>query len=331
MNKLKISSRMHVMVIVSAVILALGVAIGLVCEFVFGGYFNYGAEYSSYKSVEVNYALIDSTAFGGAEGVKELCDVEFDGKGVAYYTSAHAETNDGWQYVFRFSANADEKALASAVSAIHARLSDSSLSGISGAYLHNAVTQKGNTEAYKFGAIALASAVVFQFIYFAVRYKLTMAFAALLANVHNFALFISLVTLTRVPVGSQVVVFGVLTVLLTMIGCAFLFERVRKSLKDEGFAKLGVNEQVDTCVGESLFGIALSSVGVAAAAAVVFALLSVSALSVTAVITPVALAVLSAASAFYGTAFFTPSVYSRFKKTGDEFKEKHSGKATKKA
>lgn len=323
MTKFKISSRMHVMIIVSALVIAIGLAVGLVCEFLFGGYFNYGAEYASYQSVEVNYAYVDANSFGGEAGVKEICDTEFSNSGVSYYTCSVSETDDGWQYVFKFDVNASKDKLTSSVGAIQAKLGGAELSGLSGAYLHEVETQMGNSNPYVYGAVALAVAVAVQFIYFVIRYRLTMAFAALLADVYNFALFISLLAITRVPIGSQVVVFGILTVLMTMIGCAYLFEKVRKNLREESFAKLGTFEQVDTCVKESLANMAFTAVGVVAAAAVIFVLLSVSALSVTAVITPVVLAVLSAVAGLYGTAFFTPSVYSRFKKLGDEYKEKH--------
>ena len=59
MTKLKLSSKMHVMIIVSAVIIAVGLAMGLIFQFVSNGYFNYGADYTSYNSVVVNYAYID--------------------------------------------------------------------------------------------------------------------------------------------------------------------------------------------------------------------------------------------------------------------------------
>ncbi|MDE6442378.1 MAG: hypothetical protein K2L12_06485, partial [Clostridia bacterium] len=185
---------------------------------------------------------------------------------------------------------------------------------------------------YIYGAIAIASAMVFQFIYFAVRYKLTMAFAALLADVHNLAIFVSLAAITRVPVGSSVAVFAILTVLITMIGCGHFFDKFRKSLKEESFAKLDTFEQVDGTVVQSLSGICIPAVFTAVFAAVVLVLLSISALSVSLVITPVALALISAVSSVYGMAFFTPAVYSRFKQIGDSFKaNKVKAKAAKKS
>ena len=57
MTKFKLSSRMHILIIISSLIIAVGLAMGLVFEFVSDGYFNYGGEYESYKSVVVNYEI----------------------------------------------------------------------------------------------------------------------------------------------------------------------------------------------------------------------------------------------------------------------------------
>ena len=65
MTNLKLCSKMHVMLIVSSVLIAVGIAVGLICQFVAGGYFNYGDDYKSYKSVEVSYAFVD---FSDEEG-----------------------------------------------------------------------------------------------------------------------------------------------------------------------------------------------------------------------------------------------------------------------
>ncbi len=84
-------------------------------------------------------------------------------------------------------------------------------------------------------AITIACAVALHFVYFIIRFRLTMALGALLADVHNFALYIALLALCRVPLGSTIATFAVLTVLITIIGTCFLFDRVRKNCKDDNF------------------------------------------------------------------------------------------------
>lgn len=327
MTNLKLSSKMHVMIIVSVLIIAIGLAMGLVFQFVMNGYFNYGVEYSSYNSVVVDYATVN---FSDGDAVKEICDNEFKNAGVSYYTSSFGESGVGGEFVFKFSTGVDEAKIKTAVTAIQVKLDAGDAASYSNsAYFHAVETNLGGEKTLIYGVIAIASAVVFQFLYFAIRYKLTMAFAALLADVHNLAIFVSLLAITRVPVGATVFTFGVLTVIMTMIGCGFLFDRMRKNFKDEGFAKLDSFEQVDVSASQSVANIAAVSVGIAVAAVVLFVLLAISSMAIELIISPVVMALLCALASIYGTAFFTPAVYSRFKRIGDNFKATHSKKSAK--
>ncbi len=327
MTNLKLSSKMHLFIIITSVLVAAGIAVGLVFNFVFGGYFNFGSEYASYNSVVVDYAYID---YGSEDAVREICDKAFDAAGVKYYSTENGETGEGGEFIFKFAKSVNTESIQKAVGVIHSEITKGDVNSLSHAYFHNVKTKMGGAPALKFGAIALASAIAFQFLYFVIRYRLTMAFAALLANVHNLAIYVSLLAITRVPFGSSAIAFGALTVLTTMIGCCLLFDRMRKNLKEESFAKRGVGEQVDICAGESILNVSVLSVFIAASALIMFVFLSISALSVAVVMTPVFLAVLSAVASIYGTAFFTPSVYARFKTIGDNYKAAH-GKKSKKA
>lgn len=326
MTKLKLSSRFHILIIVSALVIAIGVAIGLVGQFALNGYFNYGSEYASYKSVVVDYAYID---YGDEEAVKEICDKAFDQAGVSYYTSTYGATNGGGELTFKFSNSVSTEKITAAKNSIQATLTGGEASNLSGADFHEVTTKLGGGKALTYCAIALASVMALHFLYLVIRYKLTMAFAGILADVHNLAIYVSLLAITRIPVGSAACTFAVITVLLTIIGTCFLFDKLRKNLKKEEFAKLEVNEQVDTCTSASVCNVVTTSVFVAAAAAITLVLLAISALSLTVIITPVVLAVISAVSAVYGTLFFIPAVYSRFKLIGDNFKAKR--KAAKKS
>lgn len=317
MNNLKISSKMHLMIIITAIIVAIGVAVGVICQFVAGGYFNVGDDYKSYKYIEVSYEYVD---FNDEEKVKEICDKAFADAGVKYYAAISNGDSDVLEY--RFSQTIAEDKLLSAENAITSALTAGEVSGNSYAKYHTVEAEFASESAFVYGAIAIATAMVFQFIYFAIRYKLTMAFSALLANVHNLAIFVSLLTICRIPVGSDAVAFAAICVLLTIIGCSYFFDKFRKGLKEEDFAKQSPENQSDACAGQTLFVQTVASVGVAAAAAVLFILLSISALSITSVISSVACALIAAVSAVYGSSFFTPSVYPKIKRIGDGVKAK---------
>ncbi len=327
MNKLKLSSRMHILIIVSALVIAIGLAVGLICEFVADGYFNYGNEYKSYQSVEVSYSYLDFK--DDDKAVKKICDAEFKSAGVDYYTSTSSK--DARHYEFRFSKGTKTEKIQTAVGAINAKFGNNAeFNGQNLATYHNVKARLGGATALKFGAIALAASVAFQFIYFVIRYRLTAAFAALLADVHNLAIFVSLLAITRVPVGSSVFAFATLAVLMTMIGCSFLFDRVRKNAKGEAFAKVGADELTDVSASESLFAVCVSAVCFAAVAILAFVFLSISALSVAGVLSSVLAALFAAIATVYGTSFFIPAVYPRFKTIGDNFKQKHFKKPAKK-
>ena len=219
MTNLKLSSKMHIMVALTAAIIAIGFAMGMIFQFVANGYFNYGQENSSYQTVVVDYAVVE---FDDRDELIKLCDEEFDKAGVKYYSSNYGSIDMGGELTFTFANSVDGAKIQSASDAIHERLNASATASSNASY-HVVNTQHGTWKTVTYGAIAVAAAIAFQFIYFAVRYRLTMAFAALLANVHNLAIFISLLAITRVPIGSSVAVFGVLTVLMTMIGCCLFW------------------------------------------------------------------------------------------------------------
>ena len=325
MTNLKLCSKMHVMIIVSAVIIAIGLAVGLICQFAAGGYFNYGADYNSYKSVEISYAFVD---FSDEDKVKDICDEAFKDAKVKYFESSYGDTSLGGELVYKFSESVKSEKLEAAAEAITQKLNATD-TGLSNAAFHEIQTELGSGKQLTFGAIAVAAAVAFQFVYFAIRYKLTMAFSALLADVHNLGIFVSLLAITRVPVGSSVVAFAALTVLMTMIGCCFYFDRVRKNAKNEALSKLDASELCDLSMHESFTSVCVSAVCFAFAAVLVFVLMSISALSVAGVLAPVFCALFAAISCVYGTSFFTPAVYSRFKRIGDGFKASRAAKVKK--
>ena len=322
MNKMKISSKVHLFIIISAVIVAIGLAVGLVCHFVFDGYFNYGAEFKSYNTIEVNYAYVD---YSDEDDVVDICNGVFDKEGVSYYACVSGDTDDGGRVIFKFSKGYEEEKLVKVAASVQTAL-QSGENMQSTSTFHTMDAELNGEKVLVYASIAVASAIVLQFLYFIVRYKLTMAFAACLANLHNLALYVSLLAITRVPVGISAVAFGALTVLLTMIACGYLFDRYRRNLKKEKYEKVSGDELTDICVSESFTAILYPVLGVAAAAVLLFVLLSISAMSVLTILTPAVAAILCAASAVYGTVFFVPSVYTRIKSIGDSVKARSKNK-----
>ena len=314
---LKITAKMHLFIIISCVIIALGMAVGTVCHFVSNGFFNYSGDYESYKSITVNYEDIDFSGSGKkpVELIGDICTKAFKDQGISDHAVGAGDTNTGGFIEYKFLFGTSDEKLETAVDAINAEIKaevvDAGGMQFSYASKHTSQAVLGGGVAITRAAITVATIAVFHFIYFVVRYKLTMALGALVADVHNLALFLSLAALLRVPVSSSIAVYAVLAVLATVIGTCFLFDRMRKNLKDETLKKL--NLIMPACL--------------AALSVVLFVLLSISSLSPLAILAPVACALAAFVVCAYGTVFFTPAVYSGFKALGDNMKSANDKKS----
>lgn len=327
--KTNLSSKMHLFIIISSVIVAIGIAMGLIFQFATDGYyFNFSDDLASYKSVTATYANIDFSGKNeSAEDIMiNICDAAFKEGGVSDYSVEVGTNSNGGVIVYKFLKSTDETKLASAVEKINSEIkanttlgTGSETSCVSNAAYSEVEALFAGNKMLTMTYIVAAVALVVHFLYFLIRYKLTMALAAVLADVHNVALFLSLLSITRAPVSSTVITFALITLLITVAGTCFLFDGIKKKIKaDEG--KTPAFELVDGAADECLILNIAFPATVAIIALVFFILMTVSAMSLLAVLAPVVCALISAVVCIYGTAFFIPSVYSRFKLLGDNFK-----------
>ncbi len=331
----KISSRMHLLVIISSVIIAVGLCVGLICQFVANGFFNYSDDYANYKSITVIY---EDTDFSGKEEepveiIRYICDEAFANAGVKSYATLSGDTETGGTTVYKFVYSTDRGALHKASLQINQKIEE--YVGESYAALFNnasastAETLLGGGKTVSMAAITIAACIVFHFAYFVIRYKFTMALGAALADIHNLALFLMITALCRIPVGSSIATFALITVILTVVGTCFLFDRMRKNFKDDELKKLSAFEIVDKSSDESFVINTVMPACLATVSVILFALMSISSLSPLAIISPVLCSFISFICCAYGTVFFTPSVYSRFKLISDNKSKKSRTKTLK--
>jgi len=311
MNKIKYSSLTTLLVIISCAVIVIGMAVGTLCHFTAGGFFNFGGEYAQYNSISVNYLFIDNEE---AE-VDAECKEQFAKQGISYYEVTFADTNQGGEIVYKFNKFVDEQKLQNAVQAINTELASSGNSAP--ADLHVAQTLLGGSNAVVAGSIAVAVAIVFHALYTAIRYKLAMALSALIADVHNLALFVALMAITRLPIGSSLFAFGALTVVATMMATCMLFGRMRKNFATDDYKKKTSFEQVDLATGESAKSV-MAFTCIIAAALVILEIFSVITAPSFAVVTPLICGIIAVASVLYGTLFFTPAIYAPLKAIADK-------------
>ncbi len=335
-ENLKLSSKMHLLIIISSVVIAIGLAVGIICQFVANGFFNYNDDYANYKSVTVDYEDIDFSGSGKEprEVIDEICTKSFEKNGVSYYLLTQGNTTTGGKIVYKFAYSANSKNIDAAVAEINAEIEREveGAGGIQFSYASSHVNDAilGNGLSLSRAAIAVATVIAVHFIYFAIRYRLTMALAAVLADVHNLALYIALVALCRIPVGSAIATFAVLTVLFTVIGTCFTFERMRKNLKSDEYKKLSAFELSDRSANETLLINVTMPACLAALSLILFVVLSISSLSPFVILAPVFCSLIAFIVCAYGTAIFVPSVYPRFKQIGDNVKAKSKAKTLQK-
>lgn len=320
-TNLKLSSKMHLFIIISSVLIALGIMVGVICHFVANGYFNYGGDWASYKEVTVSYAYVD---YSDENEVIEMCNEKFSTAGLKYQSLTKGKSAEGGEIVYAFSVATNGNNLDAALilinDAIAEKVGGAAQTTVS---VHTREALLGGALTIERCCIALACIIIVHFLYFVIRYKLTMALAAVLADIHNLGIFLSLLSLTRIPVASSVLAFAAITLLITVIGTSLLFDRMRKNAKNEDLKKLSVFEHADLGANECLKLNLIIPACLASVAALLFVLLSISSLSPIVIIAPVFGALVSFISCAYGTVFFTPSVYSRFKLLGDNYKSKH--------
>lgn len=307
MTKFKVCAKIHLFIIISAIVIAIGLAVGTICHFCAGGFFNYGGEFTDYKSVTVRYYLPVTE-----DEALSVCD---DALGdLKSFEFAAPETNGGGEIVYKFVTSTDTAKLDAAVAKINETLGGRGDLNKKCAAVHEGTVLAGGNKAITFASIALASAAAFQFLYFIVRYKLRSAFSALLACVHNLGIFVALAAITRIPVGAETIAFGAAVVFITMIFSAVFFDRVRKNFADEKLAKSERLEILDTSACEVRV-LTLTSVCALSAAAVILGVFAAIAQMFAGALAPCALLVLAMAATGYGAMFFTPAVHGAIDET----------------
>lgn len=307
MTKFKVCAKIHLFIIISAIVIAIGLAVGTICHFCAGGFFNYGGEFSSYKSITVNYYMPVTK-----DEALSVCEDALGG--LKSYEFAKPDTSTGGEIVYKFVTSTDTEKLNNAAAVINEKLGARIDLNKECATVHEGTAKEGGSKAITFASIALAAAAAFQFLYFIVRYKLRAAYSALLACVHNLGIFVALAAITRIPVGAEMIAIGAAVVFLTMIFSAVLFDRTRKNFANEKNAKSERLEVLDNSACEVRV-LTFTSVCALAAAAVVFGVFAAIAQMFAGALAPAALVIFGVVAAGYGAMFFTPAVHGAIDET----------------
>ena len=303
----KIIKMRHLAVIIGIIIIAIGMAVGTICHFVGGGFFNYGGEFSSYKSVEVTSSVSQDV---NGDKITSIAEDKLGSLGAYNVSFSEAQGQQQNTLTYKFYSTVSDEQLEDAVEAINAALAEANLDE-STVVLHSNTGYAGGQYILTFAAIAIASAVAFQAIYSAIRFKPGMALAALCSQVFVVGMYSALLAITRCPLGLEAIAFGILTVVLNMRCTCLFFDKVKKSYYEESKAKVGkldlIAEGAQSTVKVNAF-ICLAAV----VAIAIFVIFSVVASPAWATLVPYGAAVISIAACACAFGVFTPAVYSLF-------------------
>ncbi|MCD8206004.1 MAG: hypothetical protein LUD29_05270 [Clostridia bacterium] len=317
--KTKISGKMILFIIISCALIVIGAVVGTVCETTGHGFFNYGVEYDSAKSVSVTYYITD---YPDISVVEKICEEEFEKQGIKYRYETSSDTYGEIEYTFSYST--DDEKLAAAVYGngidddvgINNRIDKTGTEEGGGINIASVVVSEGmatNVRMFKYAAIAAASMMAVQALYCLIRFRLNMLVLSLVSNVHCVLLSLALFAAFRVPFSAYtagVMIFGLL---LAMILNQIFYSGMKGVLKSEEDADLSFKEKTDKAYAGGLKASTVLSCCLFALGALIALVMGVFARSATYAFMGLAASLVTLV-AFYGSTFFSTSVYSRMEK-----------------
>ena len=231
------------------ILAAVVIVAGIVIAAIFG--FNTDAALSDSRTLSVrldSYVTDDRTAL-----IREVCEEEIGGAGLGDKYSMTSEfSGTGCEIVYAFSSSVDESAVAAVKTAVENRLTEATGTqgnALYGAYVY--VTSNAETvsavlpEGYIWRAVlAGVVAVVLEFIYVAVRYKLNMGIAAAASTLAGTLLTLALVALVRIPVTASVAYVGAFALLFTTILSLFAFGKMRADFKTDEYKEKSAEDAI---------------------------------------------------------------------------------------
>lgn len=301
----KIIKLRHIALIITVVIIAIGMAVGTICHFVSNGFFNYGDEFASYKSVTVTTSVPEDVSGNAAKSIAQDALSSLGAYEVSFSQGTGHTPNT---VIYKFYTSVSDESLSSAVGALEQAFGEQGLEDATAVFNVNTSVPEGLHQ-LNFFAIAIASAVVFQAIYFAIRYKIGMALSSLGTQLAAVGVYASLLAITRCPVGLEAIAFAALTVVITMICNGVLFDKIKKSYKDEANAKVE-NLALITESAQATWKTGAIICAAAVIAIVVFGIFAVIASPSAATLAPFAASIISVLAAAYASEVFAPATYS---------------------
>lgn len=293
-----------------AIALALVIAGAFIVGFIG---FNADSTQKDFTSVEISdfaYSSHDETV---QNELYNLCKSEIGNKyKITDYTLLEGQTG-GAVLQFVVSGTPDAAFCASLKSAIVAK----NIEGVSSELVTVSFHTLENAPYYNYiwrTAVAAAVVAVILFAYVAVRFRLGMGVATLIAAVHDVLVMLALTSIFRIPSGVALAGVAVFGLLLSAVVNMLVFGRMRRDFRTEEFKDKSVKE----AVAQSLSGSKGLVLGISVVLAAVVVVLGVIGAVIATDLTFLAIAALiSVLASAYSSLLLAPSLYALIKEKSD--------------
>ena len=304
-GKLKLWTLLGVVLIVAGIVIAA----------VFG--FNADTTASDYKTLSVKLDSYEADA--RVERIDEICTGEIDKAGLTVlYSQKNEVSGNRCEMLYVFSEDVTTEkldALKNAVSAVLETERESESGVLYNTFVYatagDEVVSSVLPEGYLWrAALAAAVALVLEFVYVSVRYKLNMGVTATVSSLMAVLLTVALTALVRIPVTTSVAYAAAFAMLYSMATGLVIFSRMRSAFKSDEYKEKSAEEAIASSVPAK--GILFF------AAACAVALVLVGAIATAAVRWFAVTAFLGLLAATFSSLLFLPAMYLPLKKSADK-------------
>lgn len=304
-GKLKLWTLLGVVLIVAGIVIAA----------VFG--FNADTTASDYKTLSVKLDSYETDA--RVERIDEICASEIDKAGLTVlYSQKNDFSGSGCEMLYVFSEDVTTEkldALKNAVSSALKTETESESGVLYNTFVYatagDEVVSSVLPEGYLWrAALAAAVALVLEFVYVSVRYKLNMGVTAAVSSLMAVLLTVALTALVRIPVTTSVAYAAAFAMLYSMATGLVIFSRMRSAFKSDEYKEKSAEEAIASSVPAK--GILVF------AAACAVALVLVGAIATSAVRWFAVTAFAGLLAGTFSSLLFLPAMYLPLKKSADK-------------
>lgn len=251
--------------------------------------------------------------------IREVCEEEIDKAGIDYeYSTVNEFSGTGCEVLYVFGSDVKEETLNAVKTAAGDRLSEATKAEgniLYGAYIYVTVNEESILsvlpEGYIWRAVlAGVVALVLEFIYVSVRYRLNMGVTATVSTLFGTLVTLAVVVLARIPVSASIVYVAAFALLYTALLSLFALNAMRAAFKTDEYKGKTAEDAIASAVPAKEM---LIFVGCTAAALVLVGAIA------TAAVRWFAVAALAATLiAAYTALLLLPAMYLPVKKAADK-------------